>query len=182
MITKGATRLAGAPHCSTAAAHLMLFINKLSKMTFDQGMGGLFLDYYEEHIEAHKGQGLASASSPLDTSVLTETVLAEKNKTRANDTKLEKVVEQMEQQNLSLANTLKSRLGEVGALASKVAQLERDLAPSKRTYDGGGNKPPGENNACVYCKSPDHFIRDCPKKKAADEKKRADAGSSSAAI
>ena len=52
----------------------------------------------------------------------TETVLAEKNKTRANDTKLEKVVEQMEQQNLSLANTLKSRLGEVGALATKVIQ------------------------------------------------------------
>ena len=44
MITKGATRLAGAPHCATAAAHLMLFINKLSKITFDQGMGGIFLE------------------------------------------------------------------------------------------------------------------------------------------
>ena len=69
MITKGATRLAGAPHCSTAAAHLMLFINKLSKMTFDQGMGGFFSDYCEEHIEAQKGQGLATASSPLDTNM-----------------------------------------------------------------------------------------------------------------
>ena len=48
-------------------------------MTFDQQMPGLFLTYCEEHMEVHKGKGLASASNPLDMEVLTETGLAEKN-------------------------------------------------------------------------------------------------------
>ena len=37
-----------------------------------------------------------------------------------------------------------------------------------------GNKPPGPDNVCGYCQSPDHFIRDCPVKKAKDAKKKAD--------
>ena len=176
MITKGANRLAASgPILSPAASHLMLFITKLSKMTFDQGMGNLFLDYCEEHIEVHKGKGLASAGNPLDTNVLTETVLAEKNKTRDNDSKMEKVIEQMDQLS-KMENTVKSRLGEMSALASKVSMLERELAESR----GNGGKP-SATNSCSYCKSPDHFIRDCPKKKEADEKKArtaAEAGTS----
>ena len=181
MITKGATRLAATPHFAPAAAHMMLFITKLSKMTFDQDMGRLFLDYCEEHIEVHKGQGLASAANPLDTNVLTETVLAEKNKTRNNDTKMEKVVEQMDQLT-KMENSVKSRMGEMSALSAKVAHLERELSKS-----GGSANPnaPSSTNACSYCKSPDHFIRDCPKKKEADAKKalaNAEAGPSAGGI
>ena len=80
MISKGATRMAAHGSYSTGAAKVMLFVSKLSKMTFEQGMPGLFLDYCEEHCEMHKGQGLASGLNPLDTNVLTETVLAEKNR------------------------------------------------------------------------------------------------------
>ena len=179
MITKGANRLAASgPTLSPAASHLMLFITKLDKMTFAQGMGNLFLDYCEEHIEVHKGKGLANANNPLDTNVLTETVLAEKNKTRDNDSKMEKVIEQMEQLS-KMENAVKSRLGEMGALASKVRDLEREVADSRNRQRGG--EPPSVTNACGYCKSPDHFIRDCPKKKAADEKKAAEAASASAA-
>ena len=177
MITKGATRMAAAPRLATAAAHLMLFINKLSRMTFDQGMAGLFLDYCEEHFEQYKGEGLASAANPLDQAILTETVLAEKNKSRDTDQKMDKVIEALEAQNLSLSNSVKSSRGEVNALASKVAQLEKELAGKKT-----GKGPPSEDNPCQFCGSPEHFIRDCPKKKEADARKKAsaEAGTSSA--
>ena len=178
MLLKGAHRMASNPVYGTAAAQLMLFISKLSKMTFDQGMPHLFLTYCEEHVETHKGQGLASASNPLDAGVLTETVLAEKNKARDTDSKMEKVLEQMEQQNMSLTNSLKSRMGEVNALASKVAQLEKSM--SNGTI--GGGKPPSNDNSCSYCKSPDHFIRDCPKKAENDERRKKDLAASGASI
>ena len=179
MITKGANRLASSgPELSPAASHLMLFITKLGKMTFEQGMGNLFLDYCEEHIEVHKGKGLASARNPLDTNVLTETVLAEKNKSSNDDTKMAKVVEQMEQLS-KMENSLKSRMGEMSTLTSKVASLERELAHT-RTSSWTPLPPPSASNACSYCKSPDHFIRDCPKKKVADEKKAAEAAAATA--
>ena len=178
MLLKGAHRMASNPVYGTAAAQLMLFISKLSKMTFDQGMPHLFLTYCEEHVETHKGQGLASASNPLDAGVLTETVLAEKNKARDTDSKMEKVLEQMEQQNMSLTNSLKSRMGEVNALASKVAQLEKSM--SNGTI--GGGKPPSNDNSCSYCRSPDHFICDCPKKAENDERRKKDLAASGASI
>lgn len=176
MITKGATRMAATPRLATAAAHLMLFINKLSKMTFDQGMPGLFLDYCEEHFEQYKGEGLASAANPLDQAILTETVLAEKNKSRDTDQKMDKVIEALEAQNVTLTNSVKSSRGEVSALASKLAQLEKEIGNKK------SGKPPSEDNPCQFCGSPDHFIRDCPKKKESDARKKAaaEAGTSSA--
>ena len=66
MVSKGATRMAAHGDYSTGAAKVMLFVGKLSKMTFDQGMPELFLDYCEEHIETHKGRGLATKENPLD--------------------------------------------------------------------------------------------------------------------
>ena len=111
--------------------------------------------------------------------MLTETVLAEKNKTRSNDTKMEKVVEQMDQL-AKMENSVKSRMGEMSALSAKVAHLERELSKS-----GGSSNAPSSTNACSYCKSPDHFIRDCPKKKEADAKKAlasAEAGPSAGGI
>ena len=166
MLTKGATRLASNGAYTTASAMLMLFVQKLSKMTFDQGMAHLFLVYCEEHIEVHKGRGLASAANPLDADVLTETVLAEKTRARDTDEKLERVVEQLAEQNMSFDHKFKSKFG---GMASKIANLEREF--EKKQTAAGRNGPPGEDNACSYCKSPDHFIRDCDKKKAADAKK-----------
>ena len=176
MVSRGATRMAANGDYSTGAAQLMLFVNKLSKMTFDQGMPGLFLNYVEEHIEMHKGQGLASATNPLDTNVLTETVLAEKNKAMAHDDKLERVIEQVESLGTSIDQKMKSKMGEVSSMASKLAGLERQMGD--RT--GPGRGPPSKDNPCQYCGAPDHFIRDCPKKKEADAKKKEAAAAAAA--
>ena len=175
MVSRGATRMAANGAYSTGAAQLMLFVNKLSKITFDQGMPGLFLDYVEEHIELHKGQGLASASNPLDNNVLTETVLAEKNKVLANDARLERVMEQMESMGSNFEQKLKSKMGEVNMLASKIAGMERQMGA------GPTRGPPSKDNPCQYCGAHDHFIRDCPKKKEADAKKKEAAGAAAAA-
>ena len=37
---------------------------------------------------------------------------------------------------------------------------------------GQGSGPPSAENPCSYCGSPDHFFRDCPIKKKADEQKK----------
>ena len=160
---------------STGAAQLMLFIGKLSKMTFDQGMPGLFLDYCEEHMETHKGYGLASAENPLDPDVLTETVLAEKAKTQACDERVDKVLAQMEEL-AGVEQKVKSRLGEISALASKVTALEAKVGNTGAPRTGG---PPSAENVCSYCRSPDHFVRDCPKKREADERRAAAAAAAS---
>ena len=173
MLVKGATRLAAHGAYSTAASHLMLFIQKLTHMTFDQQMPDLFLKYCEEHVEVHKGKGLASASNPLDVEVLTETVLAEKNRTSMNDERMDKVVEMYEQQQIAAERTMKSRLGEISGMQSKLAELERKLAAGPTTRVPSGLPPPGPGNVCQFCKSPDHFIRDCSLKMAADAKKKA---------
>ncbi len=180
MITKGANRLAASGGTlAPGASQLMLFITKLSKYTFEQGMGALFLEYIEEHVEVHKGKGLASAINPIDTNVLTETVLAEKSRTRDNDSKMEKVIEQME--NLTkMENSFKSRMGEIGHLASKVAALEKELAEARAANLGAKTSYPSATNPCSYCKSSEHFIRDCAKKQAADAKKAAEAAASAA--
>ena len=179
MITRGATRMASNGDYSTGAAKVMLFVNKLSKMTFDQGMPGLFLDYCEEHIETHKGRGLASRDNPLDQTVLTETVLAEKVHSKHAEERIDKALGAIDTSGL---DKMKSRMGEVSAMTSKVAMLERELRELKssaeersrdRSRGGGLGGPPSEDNVCSYCKSPDHFIRDCPKKKEADARKAA---------
>ena len=175
MLTRGATRMAANGAYSTGAAQLMLFIGKLSKMTFDQGMPGLFLDYCEEHMETHKGYGLASAENPLDPDVLTETVLAEKSKNQACDERVDKVISQIEEL-AGVEQKVKSRLGEISALASKVTALEAKLSLTGGPRAGG---PPSAENVCSYCRSPDHFVRDCPKKREADERRAAAAAAAS---
>ena len=171
MISKGATRMAAHGSYSTGAAKVMLFVSKLSKMTFEQGMPGLFLDYCEEHCEMHKGQGLASGLNPLDTNVLTETVLAEKNKSRDDDEKLSKQAMQFEAQE----QKYKNRMGEVSAMSAKISSLEsqlRDFKLADKPTPARSNMPPSADNPCSYCKETDHFIRDCPKKAESDERKR----------
>jgi hypothetical protein len=95
MLVKGASRLAAHGAYGSAASNLMLFIQKLTHMTFDQQMPDLFLKYCEEHVEVHKGKGLASDSNPLDMEVLTETVLAEKSRSSADE--MNKIVEMYQQ-------------------------------------------------------------------------------------
>ena len=163
MLTRGATRMAANGAYSTGAAQLMLFVGKLSKMTFDQGMPGLFLDYCEEHTETHKGYGLASAENPLDPDVLTETVLAEKSRAKGSDERVEKMAAQLDELS-SFEQKLKSRFGEISALASKVSSLESKLSTTGGPRAGVGG-PPSSENVCSYCGSPDHFVRDCPKKR-----------------
>ena len=171
MLVKGASRLAAHGGYGVAASNLMLFIQKLTHMTFDQQMPDLFLKYCEEHVEVHKGKGLASASNPLDMEVLTETVLAEKS--RSSSDEMNKVVEQYQQQQLEAERDMKSKLGQISAMQSKLVELERKVAANPNPA-AVGNKPPGPDNVCGYCQSPDHFIRDCPLKKAKDAKKKAD--------
>ena len=178
MLEKGATRMASHGSYSTGAAQVMLFVGKLSKMTFDQGMPHLFLDYCEEHVEVHKGQGLARAGNPLDPDVLTETVLAEK-KTQAcvdneGERKLAARLDECEKQE----QKLKSRVGEINAMSSRLQALEAKTIATPTPGRGG---PPSAENPCQYCKSPDHFVRDCPKKKAADANRAAEAAAAAAA-
>ena len=164
MLVKGGTRLAQSGLYPMAASSLMLFIQKLSHMTFEQNMPDLFLVYCEEHMESHKGMGLYTASEPLDMKILTETVLAEKNRTSADNNKALELYE---------AHAAASKR-ESDSLKGKLAHLERLLAQANLGGGGlgpSGNPPPSDNNTCSYCKSPGHFVRECPKKLA---KKQAD--------
>jgi len=171
MVAKGATRMA-ASQWKTGAAFVMLFVNKLSAMTFDQGMPELFLEYAEEHLESYKGEGLCSFESPLDQTILTETVLARKSNAQESGTRINRVLEAVEASDLKLETKLKSRLGEVTHLSRKLEALEKELATARlSTAPNGG--PPGPDNVCSWCKGEDHFIRDCPKKKLAADKKAA---------
>ena len=181
-VLKGTQRMAAGKY-KAGAAFAMLFVNKLSHMTFDQGMPELMLDYMEEHLEAHKGEGLGSVENPLDSTILTETVLAHKVQSRESDSKLSQALEAIEASDLKIDAKLRSRLGEVTALGKKVESLERQLQESRDGGGGGGGRrgggtgsgPPGPQNPCNWCKAEDHFLRDCPKKKAADEKRKAEA-------
>ena len=175
MLIKGATRLGQSGLYPVAASSLMLFIQKLSHMTFDQNMPDLFLVYCEEHMESHKGMGLNTASEPLDMKILTETVLSEKNRTSADNTKALELYEQ---------HASASRR-ESDALKGKLAHLERMLAQSN--LGGGvpgpsGNLPPSETNTCGFCKAPGHFVRDCPKKLARDAANKKQADDAAAAL
>ena len=138
-------------------------------------MSDLFLVYCEEHMESHKGMGLYTASEPLDMKILTETVLAEKNRTSADNNKAIELYEQ---------HAAASRR-ESDSLKGKLAHLERLLAQSSLAAGGfgpSGNLPPSESNTCSFCKSPGHFVRECPKKLARDAKKLADDAAAAPAI
>ena len=177
MILKGATRLGTSGEHPVASSSLMLFVQKLSHMTFDQQMPDLFLVYCEEHMETHKGMGLFSASEPLDQRILTEVVLAVKNRTSADNTQALALFEQ---------HAAASRR-ESDGLKSKLAHLERMLAQANLASGSpgpSGNLPPSDTNACGYCKSPGHFARECPVKlaKANAAKKLADDAAAASAI
>ena len=176
MILKGATRLGTSGEHPVASSSMMLFIQKLSHMTFDQQMPDLFLVYCEEHMETHKGMGLFSASEPLDQRILTEVVLAVKNRTSADNTQALALFEQ---------HAAASRR-ESDGLKAKLAHLERMLAQANLTLSPGpsGNLPPSDTNACGYCKASGHFARDCPVKlaKANAAKKLADDAAAASAI
>ena len=172
MVAKGATRMANNGLWSTGAAGVMLFVSKLSAMTFDQGMPELFLAYAEEHHELYKGKGLCSRLNPLDQSILTETVTAVKNQTRMQDAKLEKVLEAVEAQSTQLDHKLKSRMGDIAAAMSRLTELERAVKSGETKQNKG---PPSAENRCSYCQSTEHFVRDCPKKAEADAKKKKEA-------
>ena len=166
MVARGATRLAANGEWSSGAAGVMLFVTKLSRMTFDQGMSELFMEYCEEHHETYKGRGLANKSNPLDQAILTETVLAAKAQVHSSDDKLNKVMEAVEAQDSKMDQRIRSRLGELSAVVTRVSQLE-----TKMNHTGSRGGPPSAENPCGYCGAIDHFIRDCPKKKEADARK-----------
>ena len=180
MILKGTTRMASTKY-KTGAAFVMLAIGKLSAMSFDQGMPDLLLDYLEEHVEAHKGEGLFSAENPLDPSILTDTVLCRKLPRSTDGTgastddtsaKVDRTLSKIKELEDSIRATdlaARSRLSEVSALQRHVDKLERELASGITKKKG----PPSVDNPCSFCQAPDHFSRDCPKRTDA-AKKRAD--------
>ena len=122
---------------ATEAAMLMLFVQKLSKMIADQGMPELFLDYCEEHVEMHKGQGLASKENPINQAILTETVLAEKSKAQAYDEKMDKMMTTIESANAAIDQKVRGRMDEVNSLISKVAALKKALGEKDDRKTGG---------------------------------------------
>ena len=184
MIKKGATRMATSKY-KTGAAMVLLFVDKLSSMTFDQKMPELFLEYCEEHLETHKGEGLYSAENPLDPTILTERVLARKAAVADHSDKLDQVLDAMQKSSAKAEAQFSSRMGDLSALQRQMATMQRQL--DQKGADGGNdrnkNLPPGPDNPCKYCKSPDHFVRDCPElakklaaQKEAEEKAAAAAG------
>ena len=88
----------------------------------------------------------------------------------ANDERMERVIAQAEEL-MGLEQRVRSRLGEINTLSSRMAALENRPAGSNPSRGG----PPSADNPCQYCKSPDHFVRDCPKKKEADARRAAEA-------
>jgi len=136
----------------------MLFLHKLSAMTFDQGMPQLFLSYCEEHLEFYKGEGLCSAESPLDSQILTETVLAHKVESKAGESNaaVEKLLEAADKKSRDRQS---SAMGEVTALLERIKVLERN---AKEVTLLGNRGPPGPDNKCSGCGSEDHFYRECP--------------------
>ena len=168
MVMRGAMRMSTQMEWQQYAASVYLFVNKLSDMTFEQGRGELFLAYCEEHHENYKGKGLASAESPFDHQILTETVLA-KQGSGGGDQKLQAKFEaKMEAQEKQFKDMLRTEQGKLTALQRKMEVLERSETQERRG-------PPGADNPCLYCGATDHFVRQCPKKKADQERKKADA-------
>ena len=177
MVTKGATRMAASKYRMGAAA-VMLFVSKLWAMTGGQKMPGLMLDYCEEHLEAYKGEGLCSAENPLDTTILTETVLACKATAVVDDSSIRDMtasVAAQQERGERVAAQASAQQSANAKLARRVELLEQQLVDALKTTNATKG-PPSADNPCTYCKAPDHFIRDCPKKKEADERRRAGAG------
>ena len=171
MVMRGAMRMSAQREWQQWAASVYLFVNKLSAMTFEQGRGELFLAYCEEHYENYKGTGLANAESPFDQQILTETVLA-KQSGGGGDAKLQQKFEaRLEAQEKQFKDMLKSEQGKMSALQRKMEALEVNSANSSQERRG----PPGVDNPCLYCGATDHFVKQCPKKKADQERKKADA-------
>ncbi|MBL6911017.1 MAG: hypothetical protein ISR34_11420 [Pirellulales bacterium] len=179
LLLKGATRMSQNKAWAPYAATLMLFVNKLSSMTFDQNRGDLFLKYCEEHMEAHKGEGLYNAVRPTDPQILEETVLSQKNAPKASETeglekKMDKRFEEAQATERSLKDMLRAEQVKSAEMKKKMETMERSI----QSGVSGGEPPkvlgpPGPNNPCNYCGGIDHFARECPKKKIADEARAA---------
>lgn len=166
MLLKGADRLA-ASRWKEGTSDLMLFVTKLSKMTFDQQMPELFLSYCEEHIEQYPGLGLCKKGEPLDAFILQEYVISVKAPSDS-ESKLAEMTKKFEAAETRFASKLAEQ-------ANHFKQKYENLESQMRRNRG----PPGPDNPCTYCKATDHFIADCPKKKLDMEKKAAAAGGSS---
>ena len=175
MVLKGATRMSQNRMWAPYAATLMLFVNKLSAMTFDQNRGDLFLRYCEEHLEAHKGEGLYSGDRPMDPQILEETVLSQKSLTNDGpmatlEARLEKKFEESAVSERSLRDMVKTEQAKNSTLLRKMEALEKQVEQGKA--DPAKNRgPPSDENPCSYCGSGQHFVRECPKRAAYEDEK-----------
>jgi len=170
MVLKGATRMSQNRQWAAYAAVLILCVNKLSSMTFDQGRSDLFLNYFEEHMEAHKGEGLYKSTRPLDPQILEETVLSQKGMPEgkpgaehAFESKWEKKFEETAAAERSLRDMLKTEQSKNASIMRKMEALELKMGAAPPKVPGGfGGGPPSAENPCHICGAADHFGRDCP--------------------
>ena len=83
------------------------------------------------------------------------------------DAKLQlKFEARLEAQEKQFKDMLKAEQGKLTALQRKMDALETNATQERRG-------PPGADNPCLYCGATDHFVKQCPKKKADQEKKAA---------
>ena len=148
---------------------MLLFISKLSKMTFKQGMPEIFLTYIEEHLEAYPGQGLCSAKTPLDKYIVDEYVLAEKADTSLMVAKLLAMEKRVEAAESRVNTKLQGSADHTNTTKQRLDNLEERMKKMGEKKNG----PPGPDNPCTYCKGTDHFIGTCPKRLEDEEKKKA---------
>ena len=162
-----------------ASATLTTFLDELGEITFEQGVPGYFLDYYNEYMDRHRCRGLI-VSAPLDQDVLRSKVLGRRGggsggggpgsgaSGGASASAAELAALRLQLDEARLQRDEKDR--EHKRAESQAASLRDQLRRAKEPNPAGApearpNPKPGEGGAkCYECGSLDHFGQHCPKR------------------
>ena len=156
-----------------ASSTLTTFLDELEEITFDQGVPGYFLDYYNEYMDRHRCRGLI-VSAPLDQDVLRSKVLGRRGggsgvggsgSGAAGGASASAAVELA-----AMRLQLDEKDREHKRAESQAASLRDQLRRAKEEAGKGAPEPkpnpkPGEGGAkCYECGSLDHFGMHCHKR------------------
>lgn len=171
-----------------ASSTLTTFLDELEEITFDQGVPGYFLDYYNEYMDRYRCRGLI-VSAPLDQDVLRSKVLGRRSIGGSggvgSGSSAAGVASVSTVEMAALRLQLDEKDREHKRAESQAASLRDQLRRAKEEAGKGApeskpNPKPGEGGAkCFECGSLDHFGMNCPKRAerlAAEGKSGSDAG------
>ena len=154
---------------SKASACLNLMVDELAELTIDQGFPSGFVDYYNEFMELRRCLPI-SAESPLDDGILRRKVTGVRGTANVDPLERSALDEALQKESALRKGTeenLRKAFAKIDALEALVHKSER-----LRTND----TRPSELNRCYECGEVGHFGRDCPVRKARDEKEAEEAG------